>query len=199
MRPAAKKADNRQQEWLRSDLHSLVDEILDAYPVVQSQTKMGSDGFGSTSLGAVGSGVTDPVGNLVTIGWEEHGECGGEGCEKCSDGFLYRPPFDPKQQAEDWLTQVDELRALAQSTANRGRKLLPSNPENPGAPGCRSCARTEGHNGPRFVEVHYKDRCRWCYDFNRVYKTDPPVELVEAHHAGKRITERMVLVSLRAG
>lgn len=191
-----RSANQKQKEELRDHLHALVDVVMDAYPVIQEQTKMGRE-MGSSGTGMIGHGPSDPVGNVVTMGWVEHVGCGAEGCKNCSDGYLWRPPYDPAQAAEDALTQIDEWRALGQSTASRCRRLLPSISEEPTEPGCRSCARLPGVKGPRWEPVYRtKDRvsplCRWCYEWNLVHKEDPPLPLLQAHHDGKLITTRLV-------
>lgn len=56
-------------------------------------------------------------------------------------------------------------------------------------PGCRSCARTEVTPGVRRWErVYRRDRCRWCASWAGIHgDQDPPLEVLERHHAGQRI------------
>lgn len=58
-------------------------------------------------------------------------------------------------------------------------------------PGCVSCARTEVVRGVRRWEpALWGDLCRWCYDWKRATGEAPSVELVRAHHDGKRIMRK---------
>lgn len=51
---------------------------------------------------------------------------------------------------------------------------------------CQSCARDHGYREP--VDLKRSARyCSWCQRFNAEYHQDPPMALLEAKHAGKRI------------
>lgn len=52
---------------------------------------------------------------------------------------------------------------------------------------CASCLRI-GKCSPRFRG----DECSWCYDYRRSEGEKPPVDLLTAHHEGRKITRRMV-------
>ena len=52
---------------------------------------------------------------------------------------------------------------------------------------CRSCLRV-GERAPR----HRGELCRWCESFKAAEGFLPPVELVEAHADGRRISEAMI-------
>ena len=52
---------------------------------------------------------------------------------------------------------------------------------------CTSCLRIH-QCAPRYRG----DLCRWCYDFHTAQGKQPSIELLDAHHRGTRITERMV-------
>jgi hypothetical protein len=62
-------------------------------------------------------------------------------------------------------------------------------------PRCRSCARLDV-----FEHVYRagSELCRWCYDFNVLHRTEPPLELLDLHHRGARITSRMITDALAA-
>jgi len=60
-------------------------------------------------------------------------------------------------------------------------------------PGCRSCARLtvsmrDGARITRWEPVHLDVLCRWCYDWRRKVGGVPPVEKLQDHHDGKRVT-----------
>ena len=63
---------------------------------------------------------------------------------------------------------------------------------NASSPGCRSCSRlqvqlADGSNVPRWSEVWRDHLCRWCSDWRRRAGGLPPVDKLEAHHAGTRV------------
>lgn len=159
-----RKPNDSQQAVMFEHLHAVVDYLKDHYPQVQQQSEM-TAGFSSSSIGVMGSGFGDPVGNAVT-----------------SD----RP--SPSEWAQDCLTLIDEFYAMGKSVENRVRRLMPPEADSAGEPGCKSCARL----AKNWAVVHRSERCRWCYDFWLVEKQDPPVDLLIARRDGKRITDRMV-------
>jgi hypothetical protein len=52
---------------------------------------------------------------------------------------------------------------------------------------CVSCLRIL-----KCAPRHRGKLCRWCYDFERAEHQRPPLELLNAHHQGRHITEQMV-------
>ncbi len=52
---------------------------------------------------------------------------------------------------------------------------------------CRSCLRV-GERSPR----HRGELCRWCYQFQAGEGFLVPVDIVEAHAAGRKVTEQMI-------
>lgn len=54
-------------------------------------------------------------------------------------------------------------------------------------PGCKSCERVGV-----WMPVFRGERDKWCYDWQAAHKADPPIEVLRAHHDGKRITTRLV-------
>ena len=65
-------------------------------------------------------------------------------------------------------------------------------PDNGEVRWCVSCARLH-----KTTHTFAADQCRWCYEFKRAEGVLPPLELLDAHHQGKRITEAMVRQALR--
>lgn len=65
---------------------------------------------------------------------------------------------------------------------------------------CPSCYRDDHYLKPidtdRRGNRYYTDRCRWCGGFRARHKTDPPLEVVRAHHLG-RVTTALVAQALR--
>lgn len=52
---------------------------------------------------------------------------------------------------------------------------------------CVSCERIH-----QVAPVYKARRCRWCYDFYRAQRVDPPTEVLHAHHSGRRIHQRLI-------
>ena len=65
---------------------------------------------------------------------------------------------------------------------------------------CSSCYRNGGKLYPQAMHpdgtVKYRGSCRWCMDFEKANGRKPPMSLLQAHHAGRRITPEMVAKSL---
>jgi hypothetical protein len=41
--------------------------------------------------------------------------------------------------------------------------------------------------------IHRTRRCRWCWDWAATHESDdPPIDILRAHHQGRRITTRLV-------
>jgi len=57
--------------------------------------------------------------------------------------------------------------------------------------GCRICSRP-GKPEP----IYRAERCRWCYDFWLLWKTDVPEAILKLRRAGKRITEQAIRAEL---
>lgn len=57
--------------------------------------------------------------------------------------------------------------------------------------GCRICSRP-GKPEP----IYASERCRWCWDFWRLWKVDAPVPILKLRREGKRITENVIRAEL---
>lgn len=69
--------------------------------------------------------------------------------------------------------------------------------DGPGPDGCKSCWRHVRRDGTRYWQPidldnqgtpRYAGLCRWCGEHLKAYKTLPSTDLLEYHHAGKRIS-----------
>jgi len=65
---------------------------------------------------------------------------------------------------------------------------------------CPSCYRDDHYLTPITTDKrgnrYYADRCRWCGGFRARHKTEPPLEVIQAHHLG-RVTTELVTRALR--
>lgn len=62
---------------------------------------------------------------------------------------------------------------------------------------CSSCWRNAQHHTPVTLKPksdvpYYAGLCRWCGQFETAHKKLPPLEILKAHHQGKRITMDMI-------
>lgn len=69
--------------------------------------------------------------------------------------------------------------------------------EGPGADWCVSCHRDNGYHEPISDEA-YSDRCRWCREWRAEHGDDPPLELLQRRHEGRRITTADVERALKS-
>lgn len=105
---------------------------------------------------------------------------------------------DPARRARDNLADLahriaddmNDLHRIVQAwrpPTHKWRHHLATETDHVPDLGCVSCRRT-GTYEPRRSEGG--DLCRWCQDIARLLgKRLPPIELVERHHQGKRITD----------
>lgn len=84
------------------------------------------------------------------------------------------------------------LKEAHRADGARDRALAPDKKASTAPPGCRV---HEGYD-LGWEPVHASERCRWCYDFQRVQGLDPPMQLLEARSKGRRISEAMVAAAL---
>lgn len=106
---------------------------------------------------------------------------------------------DHAQRASDTLAHIKETVGHIKTVRNEVHRCLPeSRSREPVAGGCRSCAKLIDSKGePFFSPIHRGQWCSWCYDFQRMYKCDPPVVLVELHSRGIKISERRIKEELQ--
>lgn len=68
---------------------------------------------------------------------------------------------------------------------------------------CTSCYRDGQHHEPVGLKkdgtAYYENMCRWCGDFLKAHGILPSRKLLEYHHEGRRISEKMVTASIRKG
>lgn len=86
-----------------------------------------------------------------------------------------------------------EIRGLARmADGARDRAMLPDDktldPE---------CCEVHKRHEFGVEPLHRSGRCRWCYDFWLAEGVDPPLPLLKARAEGRRITQQMVMDSLR--
>ena len=127
------------------------------------------DGYPRSSAPDAGHGTGgDPVGNIVVL-------------------RIDHPEGDHLGSAHtDLLNNLHEARRLLEQAESTGRRALP-----PTIPisddGCVSCARIK-----RWSPIHRGRRCRWCGDWNASQGGgDPPIDILHAHHDGRRVTVRL--------
>ena len=56
-----------------------------------------------------------------------------------------------------------------------------------GSARCSSCARIG-----EWSDAYRGDRCTWCHKFWLMWRREPPIDILKAHHEGRRITPQMV-------
>lgn len=128
--------------------------------------------------------LSDPVGELVVA----------------EDNSVRRSAADVRRGIR---SAIDDLR-MAVSALMKADKPPPAIVTDPG---CRSCWRrkvwmavakvtkrvrvVDDDGNVEFVEEDVP-LCRWCYDWNAAHKSDPPLEILQLHHEGRRITDRLV-------
>jgi hypothetical protein len=89
----------------------------------------------------------------------------------------------------DVLTKLHQARRLLEQAESAGRRALPPPPTRQNLDdGCVSCARAK-----TWSPISRTRRCRWCSDWATAHQgDDPPIAILRAHHAGRRITTRLV-------
>lgn len=104
------KANQDQLESVRQEMLEYVDYVCKCWPTIQKQAREMGRGFGSSSLGAIGSGGASRV--------ELEAE------RTIDDGRV-----DPAQRALDWLSLRAEAFGHLKSLAASARRLMPTSPE----------------------------------------------------------------------
>lgn len=85
-------------------------------------------------------------------------------------------------------TKLHAARRLLEEAESVGRQALPPPTSQILDDGCASCARIK-----TWSPIHRTRRCQWCADWARSHGgEDPPVDILRAHHQGRRITTRLV-------
>lgn len=62
----------------------------------------------------------------------------------------------------------------------------------PGEPRCTSCERIG-----EWTDVYRGERCQWCHKFWLLWRVEVPIDILRAHHAGRKITTQMVQEALK--
>lgn len=176
------RAEERQREEVRSELHDIVDQVIDAWPALETQAKEMDRGFPG---GGDGGCTCDP-----------------ESCEhkgSIVERTALSEASDPARLAGECLAELLEFRGIAKNLSAHIRRAMPATATtDEGEAGCRSCARLkDSRNRPTFEPVFRGSHCRWCYDFQLNYRQDPPLELVRMRQEGKTITKRKIDDALR--
>lgn len=169
--------------------------VLPAQEILERARDARPDGYPRRSMGGgCGTRSTSGLAELVTQDWIEHAECEGEGCRKCSDGFVYHPAERARSAAVEVVNRVAsavaELRqasaALHKASSNEGDpKPAPADEE----------LWCTNHLKHRMFEPRAEKRnhlCRWCYEFRLANRADAPKQLLELRAQGKRITGRSI-------
>lgn len=123
--------------------------------------------------GSSGGGHGDPVGMIVAL-------------------RIDHPHRDPLAYAHAAVVaNLHEARRLLEEAESLGRRTLPSARSASAAAfddGCVSCARIK-----TWSPIHRTRRCHWCSDWAYAHGgEDPPIDILRAHHQGRRITTRLV-------
>jgi hypothetical protein len=88
----------------------------------------------------------------------------------------------------DVLSKLHQARRLLEQAESAGRRALPPPANQTLDDGCLSCARIK-----TWSPIHRTRRCHWCSDWSYAHGgEDPPVDILRAHHQGRRITTRLV-------
>jgi hypothetical protein len=86
------------------------------------------------------------------------------------------------------LNDLDAARRFLEHAESVGRQALPPPTSQTLDDGCASCARIK-----TWSPIHRTRRCQWCMDWARNHAgDDPPIDILRAHHQGRRITTRLV-------
>lgn len=134
------------------------------------------DGYPTRSGPGASGGHGDPVGTTVAL-------------------RIDHPDRDPLTHIHaEVVTRLDQARHLLEEAESAGRRALPPPTRTNLDDGCVSCARIK-----TWSPIHRTCRCRWCYDYLRTEREDPPVALVRAHAEGRRITTQLVVRLKRTG
>lgn len=101
MRPE-QRASETQRDSVRKELHDQVDRLVDAWPVIERQSREMGRGYPSGSEGATGDG-----GSLV-------------------ERVALSGAFDPALASADWLAGFVEFRGHAKNLEGALRRVLPA-------------------------------------------------------------------------
>lgn len=97
-----RRLDDRQLASVRSEMHRLVDQVLDALPVIQRQESEWGRGYPSSTTGG-----------------------GGGGSDSSSTERAALDPHDPAAACAEWRLLFDESLGSLRNTAHRATRLLP--------------------------------------------------------------------------
>lgn len=129
------------------------------------------DGYSRQSgFGAGKGGDGDPVGTTVALRMDH-------------------PHHDPLGRAHaDVVTKLHQVRRLLEEAESSGRQALPPPTNQTLDDGCISCFRIK-----QWSPISRTRRCRFCSDWAGAHHGDePPIAILRAHHAGRRITTRLI-------
>lgn len=101
------RADQRQRDSVRSELHAIVDRLIDAWPALERHARTMTRGYPSTGLAAHGG-----TAELTTV-------------ERLADAHLFNHEADPAADAHLALDALDQLRHDARHLDGRVQQLLP--------------------------------------------------------------------------
>lgn len=86
------------------------------------------------------------------------------------------------------IAKLHAARRLLEEAESTGRQALPPTTSQTHDDGCISCARIKA-----WSPIHRTRRCRFCSDWSYAHGSDdPPIDILRAHHQGRRITTRLV-------
>lgn len=161
----------RQAADIIDQIEQIAQRLRHLEPIIRSRaTDTDRDGYPRSSAPDAGHSTTgDPVGSLVALRLDD-------------------PRGEPLTHAHHQLvTNLHRARRHLEQAESAGRQALPPDPNTTHDDGCISCARIK-----TWSPIHRTRRCRWCSDWAYTHAgDDPPVELLRAHHEGRRVTVRL--------
>lgn len=133
------------------------------------------DGYPRSSMGGVHGHGGDPTGTVAAL-------------------RVDHPGIDTLAQSHHRvLGLVDHARRLLEEAESTAHQALPPVVSQGLDDGCTSCARIKA-----WSPVHRTRRCRWCYRWAGDHAgDDPPIDILRAHHDGRKINVRLAESILR--
>lgn len=129
-------------------------------------------------------------------GYPTGGDATGDGTSRTEALGISPPDIIDREQRELTRCLDTALRAMQVAYNITARYALASKPHRPEPVSdddgwCISCLRNDNHMEPVWAG-RYARLCRWCGEFYASEGVDPPLVLLKARHAGRRITTHMV-------